>query len=420
MKMTIRKKMLFGAVCPLLVLSAAIILMVALNGTMSGILAAVLIVLIFGIVGVLFISGGITKPIKKNVDLVQNLADGNLNTWVDQKYLTKQDEVGDLARALKSLRYSIKDMVDSINVNEGELNTASDELQQTAQSTMDILHQVEELVGKITQDAIKQEEDTTVASENVRRMGDLISETSNHVERLNTNADVVRETSAKASDSLKGLMSINDQVHVAVNAVADQTMKTNESAQMIKEAIDIIRAIADETSLLSLNASIEAARAGEIGRGFAVVASQIQKLADQSNEASGRIEDIVNNLIDESDTAVTTMNRVKTIIHQQNDTMSETTETVGEVMHEIEMSLESISIIADKTEELEEARNTVVDIVDGLSESARQNAESTKETSEATGEVIASVERVEASAGKLKDVAETLAGGLGKFSSKKK
>lgn len=420
MKMTIQRKMLVGAVCPLLLLSVAILLVVAVDGSVSGILAAVFVILILGIIIVRLISGGIAGPIRKNVELVQNLADGNLNTWIDQKDLKHQDEVGDLARALKSLRYSIKDMVDSINVNETELNSASNELETTAKKTMEILHQVEELVEKITVDAVKQEEDTVVAFENVRRMGELISKTGDHVERLNTNADVIRMTSARASDTLRGLMEINGQVQSAVDMVAEQTMKTNDSAQMIKEATQIIRSIADETSLLSLNASIEAARAGEIGRGFAVVASQIQKLADQSNAASGRIEDIVNNLIEESDNTVETMNRVKQIIGQQNENMSETTETVGEVMEEIEKSLESISIIADKTEELEDARNSIVDIVEGLSESARQNAVSTRKTSDATGEIIASVERVGESAGKLKDVAQTLTGGLGKFSSKQK
>jgi methyl-accepting chemotaxis protein len=113
------------------------------------------------------------------------------------------------------------------------------------------------------------------------------------------------------------------------------------------------------------------------------------------------------------------MNQVKDIINEQNESMAVTETTVGEVMGGIEKSLESISVIADKTVELENARNNIVSIVDGLSQTAEQNAASTQETYTATVEMAESFEMVEKSAEKLKTVANTLGDGLGKFRKRK-
>ena len=92
--------------------------------------------------------------------------------------------------------------------------------------------------------------------------------------------------------------------------IARQIQATNDSAQQIQKAVEMITEIADETNLLSLNASIEAARAGEQGRGFAIVASQIQKLAEQSGSSAQQIEQIIKVLLHDAQTAVHTMDQV--------------------------------------------------------------------------------------------------------------
>lgn len=386
-----------------------------INDIVVSIIVAVAVVMVIGTIAVLIISGNISGSIKKNVSLVQDVANGNLNTWIDEKYLKHTDEVGDLARALKSLRYSIKDMVKSITDNSQILTSSSDELAAMAQNTISTLQEVEASVNRISDSVSLQARDTQEASNNVNYMGELISDTSSHVDILSSNADVMKKTGDTAFSNVKELMTINGQVREAVEAITAQTNQTNASVQKIKDATNIITSIADETSLLSLNASIEAARAGEAGRGFAVVAGQIQKLAEQSNEASGRIDDIVAMLIADSNKTVDTMNHVKDIIERQNESMQVTENAVSDVMEGIDKSLESIGVISDKTGKLDEARNNIVSIVNGLSETADKNAQETKETSEATHEVYLSFEKVADASEKLKGVAGTLADGLGKF-----
>jgi len=145
--------------------------------------------------------------------------------------------------------------------------------------------------------------------------------------------------------------------------IYEQTNVTNESAQKIKEATALITNIAEETNLLSLNASIEAARAGEQGRGFAVVAAQIQKLAEQSNESAMQIERIILSLIEDSDKSVTTMNEVREMMEQQSQNVTNTDAQIASLIEEVEQSLVVIDEVSAKTNRINEARGSVVDIV---------------------------------------------------------
>ena len=241
-------------------------------------------------------------------------------------------------------------------------------------------------------------------------MGDQIGRTSEEVGLLNQNADVMRKSSEQASYTIQQLRQINDKVKESINTITRQTNLTNESAQKIQAAIGIISSIAEETNLLSLNASIEAARAGESGRGFAVVASQIQKLAEQSNSSSCEIEEITNTLISNSDEAVEIMRQVHEIIDSQSQNMSDTEKIVSEVMDGINTSLEKIEKIEYATEQLESSRNRIVETVEGLSDIAEQNAASTEETFAQTSQVSNTFEQIEAKADQLKQIADELSG----------
>lgn len=181
-------------------------------------------------------------------------------------------------------------------------------------------------------------------------MGENITETTAEVQNLDQNATFMHSSSENASATLEKLCGINEQVEQMLAQVQQQTDRTNDSVQKIQQATTIISSIAEETNLLSLNASIEAARAGESGRGFAVVAGQIKKLAEQSDQSSQEIEQIASTLIRDSSLAVESMQSMQQIITSQSESMAETQNIVKEVLGEINSSMQSIKQIKASTD----------------------------------------------------------------------
>ena len=288
-------------------------------------------------------------------------------------------------------------------------------LEQTSHETYTGISEMQSTVATITDGATQQAADAQSASANVQYMGNLITETGLAADELNESTDTMKEASDKASVTIDELKEISKEVQDAISTIAEQTNQTNVSAQSIQSASQFISEIAAQTNLLSLNASIEAARAGDAGRGFAVVATEIQKLAEQSNTASGNIAQIVNTLIANSETVVDTMERTRTVIDQQNHYIENTSAAVSGVIAELDASVERIRSIEHKTTELEKARNEIITIIETLSDIAQQNADGTSQTNTAMTEMANSFRSIEDSTENLRNTADMLAQNISNF-----
>lgn len=368
----------------------------------------VLVIAIIGIVGAGLISNTISRVLKSEITSLEYLAMGNLNVQIDKKNLQRKDEIGDLSRAIDTLKTDLRSVIGGISESTNLLISSSDSLEQTSHQTFENMDYVMQSVDTITTSAISQAKDTKSASDNITHMGNLIIETGSEAELLNKNADKMLIVSDKTTFAIDELKKISEEVGSSVNIIAELTEQTNESAKTIREAAEFISGIADETNLLSLNASIEAARAGEAGKGFAVVADEIQKLAVQSNEASSRIDKIVNTLIVDAEHVVDSMEQMKSVIGKQNEYIKSTEESVSEVMEEINESIEKIRNIEKRTQDLETARKEMMGMIAGLSDIADSNVVNTQETSKVINDVSDRFKKVEESAVNLRVTADIL------------
>ena len=377
--------------------------------------AAIIIFIVLGIISFL-IASKMTRPIVEITNVIKRFSSLNFAESPTTIRISKRkDETGQMARAIGDLREKLVTIVSQIKSQSELLYNASTELDTNASHTTSTVGNVETAVNEIATGATNQASETQKATDDIVNMGNMIEHTNSQVENLTSTANLMRESSEEAAATLKELDNINQQAIASIDVIYEQTNITNISALKIKEATTLISSIAEETNLLSLNASIEAARAGEAGRGFAVVASQIQKLADQSNESANQIDQIIHALIEDSEKAVKTMDEVKTIMNLQSENVHKTGQVFEQVRDGISSSISGVGEIATKTTQLDKARGDVVDVVQNLTAIAQQNAASTEETSASVMEVSNVMQEIMENANRLKEIASILEENMNSF-----
>ncbi len=387
----------------------------AVRNTVVSMILSMMGIFVVAIVIGMFVITRIVKHLDGAVKNLGTLSKGVLNLEMKKELVTRKDEVGDIARAVQSLVESMRDIITNITTSSQALQGFSEEFSASFGHIAESINNVNIAVDEIANGSSSQAAETMSASQKVTQMGNALDQTTANVETLGGSSERMREYNKTAAKNLDELSVISETTKSSVLLVQNQTNQTNDSAQEIREATELITDIANQTNLLSLNASIEAARAGENGRGFAVVADEIRNLSEQSRESAEHIVEIVNTLIANSNTSVNTMNEVAENIRTQNNKIEETEEMFQSLNKEIAEVAEAIEKIRKQTEALDVQKKEVLDIVDGLAAIAEQNAAGTEETSASMAEFHEIIDSCHEATNELTKLAKDLADHTEKF-----
>ena len=341
----------------------------------------IVILLVAGAVLSVIFGNRIAGGIKSLADVLRGMADGDLSVTVSEKETSRTDEVGIIANSVLDLRERMNAIMSDINEQSKHIsNTNSDFTGRFAEITQNVTN-VNRAVEEIANGSTALANEASSAGEQASAIGTVIEENAQSIERLEMTVSEMNQKVAEVNRVLNDLIESNRISSEQIAIVSEKTQSTNDSAEKIQKAVDLIQDIASQTNLLSLNASIEAARAGELGRGFNVVAEEIRALADDSARSADSINEIVRELIENSNESVSKMAQVTEGADEQRSKLEQTLSSF-EILKDGVTDVSNVAdSIAEQTKRLEKQKDVISSVVESLAAISEENAASTQETS---------------------------------------
>lgn len=376
---------------------------------------AILVILVIAVIGCLLVSRGIAKSIRNSMDVVKQISEGNLNVEIEQSMLDRKDEAGALSCNTQTLIDSLSAMIGKISNNTMTLNASSEEMNAAAGQAGNAVGNINDDLHNMLTGAVEQTGNAQNIKNSIHNMNIHLEKTLGEVDHLSDETKAMLDARNDVDKSLNQLDASNQDVMTEVENIQKQTQQNNESVEKIIDAVSYISDIADQTNLLSLNASIEAARAGETGKGFAVVAEEIGKLANQSNEASTEISELVNLLSYNSSQTMDIMDSVQDAMNDQTKKLVETANIFKQLQEHVSHVADGVDVIRDATVQLGKETDEIGKDIKNLSDIAQRNEDTVKGTISFSDEVLGTVNSVTEMSTEVSSSANDMAGVVSHF-----
>ena len=373
-----------------------------------GILIVAAILFVLAAIVVLLIASRIGRAVRRAGRLLHDISQGDLTVSIDNRMMKRKDELGLMAQALKGLMHELHGVLADIKNSSVVLSEAGQELNHFAGDTKITVNEVTMAVEDISRGALTQVEDFEKAPDHVSNMGLTIDQIVNEVGNLYQTSESMEQSKTDAENIIAELSASSEKTFEAIRMIENQVNLTDESVSKIQESVKLISSIAEETNMLSLNASIEAARAGDAGKGFGVVATEIQKLAEESNHSASTIDKVIRNLASESRNTVEAMEHMNGIMQEQQQKLRQTKMKFQDVSYGIQSSMSKIRDIRTESAACDDARENVTEVIRNLSSVTEQNASATEQTTASMDNLNTTIGVLAEKADQLETMAEKM------------
>ncbi|CRM76517.1 Serine chemoreceptor protein [Pseudomonas sp. 37 R 15] len=338
--------------------------------SVSVLISVLVVAFILTIVLASLFTRSIVSPINSSLELAENIASGDLTHDLE---VTGSDEASRLMQALNLMQKNLRSTISEISGASAQLSTAAVEMTSITESADRTLQQqnseIEQAATAVTE--------MSAAVEEVARNANSTSEAAM---QSSLSADLGNQ---KVTETLTAMRGLTELVEVS----SGQVKELAGQAQDISKVLSVIRAIAEQTNLLALNAAIEAARAGEQGRGFAVVADEVRALAHRTQTSTQEIEQMISTIQAGSSAAVELMHKSTSEVYTTRDTAEQAGHSLRQIIDSVlEINDRNIQIATASEEQAHVARDVDRSLI-SIRDLAIQSTEGTRQTLTASNEL---------------------------------
>lgn len=376
--------------------------------TAAAVAATALIVIVIGFI----LSTSMGTTIRKIMNGLEKASTGDLTVDIHTR---RKDEFMILCESTNQMLGNIRALINKADTVAKALGNASERVGGNSGILLEETKSITTSISDVEQGIVMQAKD---AENCLTRMDDLSKKIGVVSENTGKIADIADVTKSTVSDGLATIDTLQDKVKATTQVTAEVISNIEDlekASQSIANIVGAINDIADETSLLSLNASIEAARAGDAGRGFAVVAESIRKLAEQSLNSVNEIRNIVGKIQKQTVDTVEVAKQAELIVNSQEEALKATIAVFRDIDKHVSGLAENLSQISAGIDEMEGAKKDTLAAIESISAVAEETASAVTEVNEAAGRQLEAVKKLNNESEELIGRSEDLVEAINKF-----
>ena len=381
----------------------------------TSIVYTLIITIIFSVVIILVASIIIKKYLNAIIDIY------NMSKSMGEKDFTKRskidldDEIGDVIRELNnSFGILTTVMKDNLSLSE-VLNENTTKIDESSNEMYEASKQVATSIENISVVTQQQADSMVNISNNVNVLGDSIKEVSKTINVLNNLYSVLSTNAKSNNEGMQELLVDNSDLQKSIKDLSNDILDISASTNKINDFVNIIDDIANSINLISINASIEAVHAGEFGKGFAVVAKEINKLAENSKEATEIIKITTSDIHKKINRTVDILEQTRNVSIKESNSVKNTAESLKIISNEIMVMRSAIESIINSNDVVISKKEEILYIVESSAASMEEIAAATEEITAITEEQFSSTEEITNMAANLRELSKKMEESIGEF-----